>query len=38
MKTAINKIEVVLAITIIGGLIGVLIYNSINYGVYSSPW
>lgn len=38
MKTTISKLDVVLIVTIIGGLIGVVVYNSIVYGTYSSPW
>jgi len=37
MKIA-EKIEVVIAFGLIGLMIGVVIYNSIVYGTYSSPW
>ncbi len=37
MKLA-NKIEVVVAFGLITLMIGVVIYNSIVYGTYSSPW
>jgi hypothetical protein len=38
MKTLANKIEVVVAFGMVTLVIGVVIYNSIVYGTYSSPW
>lgn len=37
MKLA-NKIEITIGLSLIGLMIGVVIYNSIVYGTYSSPW
>jgi hypothetical protein len=37
MKTT-NKIEITIGLSLIGLMIGVVIYNSIVHGVYSSPW
>jgi len=33
-----QKIEVAVGLSLITLMIGVVIYNSITYGTYSSPW
>ena len=37
MKTT-QKIEVAVGLSLITLMVGVVIYNSIIYGTYSSPW